>query len=190
MMWPSAPESRIVGTERGRAKLQVASVRSGGCGGGLHLGGDLALIENPGNRLGWQSSACPQLSGRLGWVVEKTHLSSRPRWRGGGPACGGEMVAVLTESEMVDVDGAVGGREAGTAGVGERTSGGTGGGAFAGCSDEVVVQANGDIGTVAGARGGTGVSVPGGAGVEIGKDLRLQQYCCGEIWGCQRPGVA
>ena len=46
MIWPSAPESRMVGMGRMVAVL-AATLWSGGCGGGLHLGGDLALSENP-----------------------------------------------------------------------------------------------------------------------------------------------
>ena len=83
MMWPSTPESRIVGI-RGRAMVLVASLRSGGCGSGLHLGGDLTLTENPGNQFEWRSSACPQRSSHLGWEVERTRPPSRPRWREGG----------------------------------------------------------------------------------------------------------
>ena len=57
--------------------------------------------------------------------------------------------------EMVIVDGAVEGHAVGTAGVGEYAFGGPGGGAFAGCVDEAVVRASGDIAVVGGTRGGT-----------------------------------
>ena len=55
-MCPSAPESSIVGMVRSAAAL-VRMSWSGGCGGGLHSGGDLALIENPESWLALRSSA-------------------------------------------------------------------------------------------------------------------------------------
>ena len=61
-MWPSAPQSSIVGVLRSIDEL-VNTISSGGCGGGLHLGGDLSLIENPAARLGWRNIACRRLLG-------------------------------------------------------------------------------------------------------------------------------
>ena len=72
MMCPSAPQSSIVGM-RDVVSVLIRMDESGGCGGGLHLGGDLAPMENPACRIGWQSSACRRQLDHLEWVVESCH---------------------------------------------------------------------------------------------------------------------
>ena len=49
---PSAPQSQMVGTRRSSAMLTAMTSSSGGCGGGLRLGGVLAPNENPACLLG------------------------------------------------------------------------------------------------------------------------------------------